>query len=76
MQGINWVNVSERLPVIGDPVIAVLDGTPVVLFLNRVNLNDEITLSLQWEATYLPNKPIPFFDVECWMPIPPMAEGE
>ncbi|HBC8710047.1 TPA: hypothetical protein KE548_000782 [Proteus mirabilis] len=48
----------------------------MVLFLNRVNLNDEITLSLQWETTYLPSKPIPFFDVECWMPLPPMPEGE
>lgn len=65
MQGTNWVKCSERLPVIGDPVVAFLDGTPVVLFLNRVNLNDEITLSLQWETTYLPSKPIPFFDVEC-----------
>lgn len=76
MQGTNRVKCSERLPVIGEPVLAFLDGTPVVLFLNRVNLNDEITLSLQWEATYLPNKPIPFFDVEYWMPIPPMPEGE
>lgn len=73
MQGTNWVKVSERLPETGEPVLAFLDRTPVVLFLNQVNLNDEITLSLQWEATYLPNKPIPFFDVEYWMPIP---EGE
>ncbi|MEQ5209031.1 hypothetical protein, partial [Proteus sp. fly-1067] len=76
MQGTNWVKVSERLPVIGDPVLALWDGTPLVLFLNQVNLNDEITLSLQWEAVYLPSKPIPFFDVEYWMPFPPMPEGE
>lgn len=32
MQGTNRVKCSERLPVIGDPVIAFLEGTPVVLF--------------------------------------------
>lgn len=59
----------ERLPAIGEPIIAFLDGTPMIMFLNQVNLGDEVTLSLQWEATYLP-KQIPFFDVEYWMPIP------
>ena len=76
MQGTNWVKVSERLPVIGDPVLALYDETPLVLFLNQVNLHDDITMSIQWEAVYLSSKPIPFFDVTHWMPLPSMPEGE